>query len=100
MINKNNSKEVLEQLGNRLKEARLHRNETQETFAARIDLSRQSYAKMEKGEGSVPISKWVAASEILGLLGTWSEVLVPETDLFSRFEREKKGRQRARSAKK
>ncbi|MCP3931565.1 MAG: helix-turn-helix transcriptional regulator, partial [Bacteroidetes bacterium] len=46
---------LLKEIGNRLKAARLARNESQEIFAARIGLTRQSYSKMEKGTASVPI---------------------------------------------
>ena len=65
---------ILKQLGERLRQARLARNESQELFASRIGITRQSYSKMEKGNGSVPIATWLAASNILGLLNTWDEV--------------------------
>ncbi len=100
MINSSNEiAEVLRQLGERLREARLVRNETQETFAARIGLTRQSYAKMEKGAGSVPIASWLAASDILGRLKSWQDVLAENKDLFEQYEKKQKKRKRASGTK-
>jgi DNA-binding XRE family transcriptional regulator len=87
--------DILQRLGQRLKEARLSRDETQETFAARLGLSRQSLAKMEKGEGSVPLQNWLAASDILDCLDTWQDVLHEKDDLFQQFETTQKARKRA-----
>ncbi len=86
---------LLKQLGDRLKEARLVRNESQEVFAARIGLTRQSYSKMEKGIASVPIGYWLVASDILGRLQTWQDVLAEKEDLFEQFERKRLKRKRA-----
>lgn len=86
---------VLEQLADRLRKARLARNESQEVFGARIGLTRQTYSKMEKGVASVPIGYWLAASEILDRLQTWQEVLAEKDDLFEQFERKKLKRKRA-----
>ncbi|MDL1968834.1 MAG: helix-turn-helix domain-containing protein, partial [Deltaproteobacteria bacterium] len=49
ITNKQNVGSLLLRLGERLKEARLARNESQELFAQRLGLTRQSYSKMEKG---------------------------------------------------
>lgn len=86
---------VVKKLGQNLKEARLARNETQELFAARIGLTRQSYAKMEKGVGTVPLGSWLAASDILGRLETWQNVLEEPKDLFEIYESQQQKRQRA-----
>jgi len=80
---------LLKEIGDRLKAARLARNESQEVFAARIGLTRQSYSKMEKGTASVPIGSWLAASDILNRLDTWQGVLAEKTDLFEQFTRQK-----------
>jgi DNA-binding XRE family transcriptional regulator len=96
MINIDNDIEsLLMYLGNRLKQARLVRNESQDVFATRIGLTRQTYSKMEKGAASVPIGYWLAASDILGLLQTWQEVLAEKEDLFKQFEKKKLKRKRA-----
>lgn len=97
MININDDcSAVLVHLGQRLKEARLERNESQEIFAARLGLTRQSYGKMEKGAPSVPIAYWIIASHILGRLQTWDKLLSGGEDLFSLYEQKKNPRQRAR----
>ena len=91
---------LLEQLGRRLKAARLARNESQELFAKRIGLTRQSYSRMEQGEGRTMLGNWLQASSILGRLDDWQELLVEKEDLFARFEQLKNPRQRAGSKRK
>jgi|WetSurMetagenome_2_1015567.scaffolds.fasta_scaffold1608081_1 transcriptional regulator with XRE-family HTH domain len=86
---------IVGQLADRLRSARLARNESQEVFGARIGLTRQTYSKMEKGAVSVPIGYWFAASEILGRLQTWQVVLAEQEDLFEQFASKKVTRQRA-----
>ena len=96
MININDKMEpVLNQLGKRLLQARLAWNESQEVFAARIGLTRQTYSKMEKGAATVPIGYWLAASDILDRLQTWQGVLLEKEDLFEQFERNQSERKRA-----
>lgn len=96
MVNtEKDSHQVLSILGQRLKDARLSRNESQEVFAARIGLSRQSYAKMEKGEGSIPIINWILASDIIGRLDSWDGVLAEKQNLFEQYEQRQKKRKRA-----
>jgi len=96
MVNNNiNIESLLMHFGNRLKHARLARNESQDVFATRIGLTRQTYSKMEKGAASVPIGYWLAASDILGLLQTWQEVLAEKEDLFKQFEKKRLKRKRA-----
>jgi DNA-binding XRE family transcriptional regulator len=96
MININDRmKPILNQLGKRLLQARLACNESQEVFAARIGLTRQTYSKMEKGAATVPIGYWLAASDILDRLQTWQGVLLEKEDLFEQFERNQSERKRA-----
>ena len=94
MIN-NSVESLLLQLGERLKEARLARNESQELFAQRLGLTRQSYSKMEKGSPQTLIGNWLEASSILGLLDDWQDVLAEKEDLFAKFEKKSGKRQRA-----
>jgi len=92
---------VLIALGKRLKQERLARNESQELFAQRLGLTRQSYARMEQGAATVSLGHWLKASSVLGLLDTWGRVLARQEDLFSRYDRLDKGqRQRARRKRK
>jgi transcriptional regulator with XRE-family HTH domain len=86
---------LLKQLGQRLKEARLARNESQELFAQRLGLTRQSYSRMEKGSPQTLIGNWLAASSILGRLDDWQEILAEREDLFAKYEKKGSKRQRA-----
>jgi len=86
---------LLKLLGERLRQARLARNETQELFAQRIGITRQSYGKMEKGSPQTPIGNWLAASSILGGLADWQDILAEKEDLFAKFEKKSSKRQRA-----
>ncbi len=86
---------LLKELGARLKRARLSRNESQELFAQRLGITRQSYGKMEKGSPQTPIGNWIAASSILGSIESWQDVLAEQEDLFTQFERKNDKRQRA-----
>ena len=96
MINNDqNVASLLLRLGERLKEARLARNESQDLFAQRLGLTRQSYSKMEKGSPQTLIGKWLEASSILGRLDGWQDVLAPKEDLFAKLKRKTSKRQRA-----
>ena len=96
MINDDNDIEsLLKKLGDRLREARLSRNESQELFAQRVGVTRQSYSKMEKGHPRTPIENWLVASSLLDRLEGWEEVLAPPEDLFAEFARRKDQRRRA-----
>ena len=93
---KDQQQQILQLLGERLKKARLERNETQQTFAARIGLSRQSLAKMENGAGgTIPLADWLAASAILDRLDGWQSVLTGQQDLFAQYAIQEKSRKRA-----
>ena len=93
--NEQNVASLLLRLGEKLKEARLARNESQELFAQRLGLTRQSYSKMEKGSPKTLIGKWLEASSILGRLEGWREVLAPKEDLFAKLKSKTSKRQRA-----
>jgi transcriptional regulator with XRE-family HTH domain len=96
MINNNiNVGSLLKRLGQRLKGARLARNESQELFAQRLGLTRQSYSRMENGSPQTMIGNWLAASSILGRLDDWKDVLAEKEDLFAKFEKKSSQRQRA-----
>lgn len=95
ITNEQNVGSLLLRLGERLKEARLARNESQELFAQRLGLTRQSYSKMEKGSPQTLIGKWLEASNILGRLDGWQDVLAPKEDLFAKLKRKTSKRQRA-----
>lgn len=99
----NNNLEIeslLERLGQRLKEARLARNESQALFAQRLGLTRQSYSRMEKGSSQTLIGNWLAASSILGRLDDWKDILAEQEDLFAKYEKKSSQRQRAGTKRK
>ena len=101
MFNNNtNIESLLIQFGQRLKDARLGRNESQDLFAQRLGLTRQSYSRMEKGSPQTQIGNWLTASSILGRLGDWKDLLAEKEDLFAKLERTKSNRQRAGSRRK
>ncbi len=101
MFNKDmDIKSLLKQLGQRLKEARLARNESQELFAQRLGLSRQSYSRMEKGSSQTFIGNWLGASSILNRLDSWQDVLAEKEDLFAKFDKKSSKRQRAGGSRK
>jgi transcriptional regulator with XRE-family HTH domain len=90
-----NIETLLKQLGRRLKEARLARNESQELFAQRLGMTRQSYSRMEQGSPRTLIGNWLAAGSILGRLDDWKEILVEKEDLFAKYEKKSSKRLRA-----
>jgi len=101
MLNDNmDSKLLLKQLGQRLKEARLAKNESQELFAQRLGLTRQSYSLMEKGSPKTPIGHWLDASSILGMLDGWQDILAENENLFVKFEKRDSKRQRSSGSRK
>lgn len=78
---------LYEELGLRLKKARIARRETQADLGARAGVSRQLIARMEQGDPSVALARWVGVSAILGLLETWENVLAVPPDPFEEFDR-------------
>ncbi len=56
-------------LGTNLAQARKHfyPSDTQADFCVRIGVSRRTYAKMEQGDLSVGMGKYLAAARLLGL---------------------------------
>ncbi len=79
-------KEFFRQLGLRLRQARIERRETQEDLGVRAGISRQLLARMEQGEPSVALGKWIRVSSILGLLDTWNQALTVPVDPFVEYD--------------
>jgi transcriptional regulator with XRE-family HTH domain len=76
----------LKQLGARLREVRLKRNESQQVFAARIGVSRPTLNKMEVGDPTVQLGFWAAALDVLGRAEEFKALLAPPEDLFAKYE--------------
>ena len=94
-------KTALHHLGQRLKTARLSRNDSQKEFAWRIGVSIPTLQNMEQGKPTVAIGTWIKALNVLDRLDDLDRLLAPEESLFAQHERIKKlaGRQRARRKK-
>lgn len=94
-------KTALKNLGQRLKTARLTRNDSQKEFAWRIGISIPTLQHMEQGKPTVAIGTWIKALNVLDRLDDMDRLLAPEESLFAQHERIKKlaGRQRARRKK-
>ena len=75
----------LQNLGSRLREERIRRNETQALFAARIGVSVPTLRKMECGDPTVLIGYWATALEILDRTGDIDAILTPPEDLFAKY---------------
>ncbi|EMS78150.1 helix-turn-helix domain-containing protein [Desulfotignum phosphitoxidans] len=94
-------KTALKNLGQRLKTARLARNDSQKEFAWRIGVSIPTLQNMEQGKPTVAIGTWIKALNMLDRLDDLNHLLAPEESLFAQHERIKQlsGRQRARRKK-
>ena len=77
----------LQNLGSRLREERIRRNETQALFAARIGVSVPTLRKMEAGDPAVLIGYWTTALEILDRAADLDAILAAPEDLFAKYER-------------
>ncbi|MEI6206831.1 MAG: helix-turn-helix transcriptional regulator [Desulfuromonadales bacterium] len=76
----------LQNLGTRLREVRLRRNEAQAVFAARIGVSIPTLRKMESGDSTVQIGYWAATLEVLDRAGDFDGILAEPEDLFAKYE--------------
>jgi len=85
-----NVDQKLQSLGARLRTERLHRNETQIRFAARIGVSHPTLRKMEAGDPTVQIGHWVSALDILDRSTDLDLILAASEDLFAKYEQTKK----------
>ena len=80
---------LYEDLGLRLRKARIRRKITQADLGARTGISRQLIVKMEKGNPTVSLAKWVKVSTALDLLDSWENVLMLPVDPFAEFDRQR-----------
>jgi transcriptional regulator with XRE-family HTH domain len=85
--------EVLIRLGRNIRTARLRRRLTREQLAARIGVSRQVLAQIEKGKPTTAVAAYLGALWALGLLKQLKDVTDPDCD------EEGKTLERARSPK-
>ncbi len=90
---------VLTQLGQRLKQARLERDDSQKNFAFRIGISVPTLQKMEKGSPQVAMGTWVRAMGLLGKLSDFEALLAPRKSLADRYASYQKTGTRQRASK-
>lgn len=67
-------------MGANLRQARLRRKETQEQFAQKIGISRQSYNEMEKGISTMSIGNYAMALWVIGMSDDLAEIAHPDRD--------------------
>lgn len=88
--------ESLEALGERLRDIRLKRDETQKVFAIRLGVSVPTYQKLEAGNPTVNIGLWVNVLDLLQRRSDLDHLLSERDSLFDQFEaRKTKKRKRA-----
>jgi len=80
----NEVSEVLQELGRRLRAARLKRDDTMAVFAQRLGISKATVRAMEQGAPTVQIGAWLKALWVLDELDTIRPVLEPKESLLDR----------------
>jgi transcriptional regulator with XRE-family HTH domain len=89
-------REILSELGKRLRAARIERNDTMDAFAQRLGVSVGTVRAMERGAPTVQVGAWLNALWILNQLETVTRVLEPQESPLDRIRaQEKRRRQRA-----
>ena len=83
------SQALLQQLGKRLRAARLERNDTMAVFAERLGVSERTVRAMERGLPTVQIGTWLDALWVLDRLDELSRVLEPRESLIERARAER-----------
>ena len=91
---------TLKNLGQRLKEARLLKNDSQKEFAVRIGVSIPTLHKMEKGSPAISIGVWAEALRMFGRLEDLDQILLPPESLFEKYRAQKKIQKRQRATRK
>ncbi len=90
----------LEQLGMRLLDARLLKNESQKRFASRLGISVPTLRKMEKGEPASSIGVWAEALYILDRLDDLDAVLATKQSLFDKRDEQVRPKRKRASGNK
>lgn len=87
-------------LGARLRDERLRRDETQKVFAARIGVSVPTLHNMEAGDPGVTIGHWIAALDVLDRTADIDALLAPaREDLFAKYDLMNSPRRRRATAR-
>ena len=90
---------ALTALGQRLRRARLERNDSMAVFAQRIGVSEQTIRAMERGLPTVQIGTWLEALWVLNELERLDHLLEKRESLLDLARREERARQRERASR-
>jgi transcriptional regulator with XRE-family HTH domain len=88
---------ALRQWGERLRAARIERNDTMAIFAERLGVSAGTVRAMERGAATVQIGVWLNALWVLNQLDAITHVLEPQESVLDRIRAEKKRRRQRAS---
>ena len=91
------AEKTLKELGERLRDYRLKRNEPQVRFSARLGVSIPTLRKLEKGDPTVAAGVWMQALWVLGKLDDVDRLLKDETGMFERLESKRKPKRKRAS---
>jgi len=91
---------MLKNLGRRLKEARLLKDDSQKEFSVRIGVSIPTLHKMEKGNPAISIGVWAEALRMFGRLEDLDQILLPPESLFEKYRAQEKIKTRQRATRK
>ncbi len=80
--------ELLQDLGLRLRKARILRGDKQKQLAARTGISMTIIGRIEKGDPSVSFGRYLKVATALGLFHTLENVFHEEVDPFDEYDRE------------
>lgn len=90
---------ILTQLGERLRAARIDRNDTMEVFAQRIGVSIGTVRAMERGAPTVQVGAWLNALWILNELDSLTGLLKPNQSLLEQLRAQERNGQRQRASR-
>ena len=88
---------VLCQLGERLRAARIERNDTMAVFAERLGVSSGTVRAMEHGSPTVQIGTWLNALWLLNQLDSMAHILEPRDSVLDRIRSAEKAQRRRAS---
>jgi transcriptional regulator with XRE-family HTH domain len=83
----NESTVALKELGRRLRDARLARNDPMAIFAERLGVSERTVRAMEQGRPTVQVGAWVQALWVLDALESLGRILESQESLLDRARR-------------
>ena len=78
---------ALKELGQRLRDARLARNDPMAIFAERLGVSERTVRAMEQGRPTVQVGTWVQALWVLDALESLDRILESQESLLDRARR-------------